>query len=787
MRKHKRIRKHLMSIVFAAATGACFSPMANADSSFSRGHGDSTLFPVQTKRRAQTDIPSESTTPEGLRAQSMPLMLGETGARRTPVALVPTRLRKRLVALERRSESKRALTLAHTLSIHYPNDPWLWNNYAYLLRGHGHRAQALLAYERLKALQPGNKQAERGIVFRLDALGAATYANHIAQGNPATFTPREHVRLQSDAAALKLRYANAADETRASEFRWTNAALDQINAQLVAARRLGKARAVETHRLLADKVIALAERKDWHTVARLYEHLVSNKIPVPWYSELLAARAYESLNEPAKAKFIFSAVLAEPPGDYRAGPEFLLGCSGMRKAACAKYDALAGRFFACSDLGEDACAKASVDELVKVTPLWTNARSGVRTPNYHYAQALGYQAMDRAYSGHYARARVLLKKDLHDAPNKLGFHTKLGYVDLWDDLPRHAAKEFTWSLNEDNTITSAYVGKFSSLSAIGNWEAAAKTLARVPKKSRSEQDVRDARDQLNAWNDPRFTLRVNHDTGTGASIPNQALTVDAKLYSRPFTERYRIYAHAYSMRARVPQNTVLRREGMGLDYTGNSVHADVELDSAQPTGKASLLLSGRYGFNDNWSVSGVANSSTNDISELAVHAGVTAAKVGGMLAWAPSSATWAGLSVSAYRFSDGNRRLNLGLSFARVLITGIRYVLGGSVGVSAETNTLANAPYFNPKSSRSLNTSLYYVWRRDWVANRSVSQRITFSPGMFAEQGYRTLPYVAVSYQASYRTSAVENLGGGISYSRHPYDGQQNNDATLWLFWKKYF
>src|SRR5882724_8260831 len=191
--------------------------------------------------------------------------------------------------------------------------------YAEVLRAQREHTQALAVYERILALDPGNRDAQRSRIFTVARLGAPHRALDLAQASPGLLTDEELLSLRSERAAIATRWGAAGDQDAPGRFASTDAALAQNEQLLKDAVASGNAANATQRRLQFDRIVLLRNRVRMREAADLFDSLVRDGVDVAPYAQIAAADAYLYLRQPEKARDLF--LQAQSKGENNFGAQ----------------------------------------------------------------------------------------------------------------------------------------------------------------------------------------------------------------------------------------------------------------------------------------------------------------------------------------------------------------------------------------------------------------------------------------------------------------------------------
>ena len=163
----------------------------------------------------------------------------------------------------------------------------------------------------------------------------------------------------------------------------------------------------------------------------------------------------------------------------------------------------------------------------------------------------------------------------------------------------------------------------------------------------------------------------------------------------------------------------------------------------------------------------------------AVLHGITADSVSASATWRWSESGELRGAVSYTPFSDGNRRLGVGLDFDQKVVALPRFDLTAGGEVYASQNNRPEAPYFNPDGDLTVMARLmaqHVLWRR---YDKALTQILTVDAGLYAQAHHASDMIARVSYEHRWRFDPRLEFHYGVQLSRQVYDGDVEKTAAL--------
>lgn len=231
------------------------------------------------------------------------------------------------------------------------------------------------------------------------------------------------------------------------------------------------------------------------------------------------------------------------------------------------------------------------------------------------------------------------------------------------------------------------------------------------------------------------------------------------------------------------------RAGIGVRYRFNeqlSIDQEFSTDvrDAGKTGAATILV---YEPLDSWKFTGEYTTFAEDMPLTARALGVEG-KHGGVAAeYNSKDYVWYGLvTLNRYDFSDTNRRQSIfGMAGHTFEVLPYReQTLYGEYYTSS--NSLTDAPYFNPGSDRYTGI----IHRTNFIFDSRYKRHVDslfLSLGSYWQEDYGSHGKWGVRYEQDYDFTATSHLNLGVAYERNVYDGQREYETRFALRFIKSF
>lgn len=616
---------------------------------------------------------------------------------------------------------------------------------------------ALATYQTLLALEPTQRAALRGKIQTMARLGTPQLALDLADRNPGVLDASEREAIAADITAHRIRWgAIAADSGRGSA-RFAELDLALADSEAAAARALDPNAALSAveRQLVLDRISALRERYRMHDVIALHQAMAARPAALPAYVKSAAASAYLYLEQPETARDLYREAVSAAPDNL---------------------ESRIGLFYALAECEEHDAALQEIEHAVAITPQWIDAWSAATIrENPDYSRVLAARAMAPLFANRPGEA----EQRLSDLSTRMPYDMDIG-TDYASSMrargwPRAAEHKLRWILAVDPDNSGALGERAGALLEMHDYQNAKYALAAAQAVSAENGRVLRAGRLLQVHQMRELVIDGTFGRSAGGPSGTRDHSLDAKLYSSPLAENYRVFAHAYNAQAKFATGTGrIERAGLGLEYRSRWMTATGEL--AHGVGEGVTAASAALAFtpNDRWTLRGEADSFATQIPLQAALAGIHAGRAMGEVVWRDSESRSAALSFERMNFSDGNRRNMTQARWTERVIAGPVYKLEITGSLYASRNSLAGAPYFNP--GRDFSPTLEFAnewlqWRR---YTRAFRHRLVLTAGSYRQQGFGTGSAYGVRYEQEWAADDRLTLRYGIGRSRHPYDGVQS-------------
>jgi biofilm PGA synthesis protein PgaA len=618
----------------------------------------------------------------------------------------------------------------------------------YAWRRAGNIAAALKAYGEAVRLSRGNQAVRNEAADVLVETGAPWGAATIA-GNTRPIEAQE-------AGAMVRWGEQVRPPDPARRFEGTDAALARLDALLATLPADDKGL---RRRLRLDRLVALHDRMRMKEAMDEGDAL-SAEGPLPAYAEQAYGDALLYMRRPEDSRDAYKRILAQSPKD-----------------TAARY----GLFFAEVELEHFTAAYATIDSLTADEPIWRTYRND---PSRHgntergYAETMAAQA--RFYGNQLGQAWDRLVRLSDAAPANGNTRLALYQVANARGWPRRAQEEAEIAAS----LVPRDVGARIALAEVAinayRFSDAQRMVDELLALYPEDQGVRRLARDLDAKRRWQFEVKVqpSRSDGGGANASGQAIVSEARLYSPPIDDNWRVFALGDYANAHPPEGFVQRsRAGVGVEWRIPWLTAS--LYPTQSWGTVSKAGGGAtvdWWVTDQIQLSAVAELFSMETPLRALLFGITADQYAAKATyrWHESRSIAAGFAYLP--FTDGNQRFAGNLTYKERLINIPRFDLTGRVEAYASTNSLGGlVPYYNPSQDLSLTGGLlaeHVLWRR---YDNSLVQALSADAGLYAERGYANNWIGTLMYEHRWRFDPLTEFRYGVMLMRRVYDGAVEN------------
>ena len=662
-----------------------------------------------------------------------------------------------------------AIERGKTLVAQRPGDPdaHLALAYAY---GRNARPYAALEHASLAySLAPDRPYVVRAYVLAQQDARLPQSALRLADAHPGLLSPSQTRSLQADVAAQLTRTASADARGEADRHVQADRALARYDQLIPQWRALGPEARDDVRRAEADRLQALHARGRMRDLAAAYESMAADGAPVPDYALGDAASAYLALHRPETAAPLFQRSLAS---------------SAAGQDAAARVSDRIGLYYALAESDRNAAADAGLDRTLAALPTWIMYKGDpMRRPNPAKLDAELTRALGSLYQGDTTRAQAELDRMVDEAPGNVSLRVARSEAWRARDLPRRAELDLKIAETQAPRSIEVEAGQAETALALQEWRQAGllrdDLVARVPE----HPAVRRLDREWAAHGKAEWRTTASRGASTGGQVlGSRDSSIDTVFYSPPFGENWRAFTGTGHAEGRFDEGdghaTWARA---GLEWRGRDLTAQAEV-SGNRYGhgtRAGAAFSAFVDLDDHWQAGAGAALLSRDTPLLALMHDITANSLSASLRWRGDERREWTLTLTPSFFSDGNRRLEAGLSGRQRLYTAPRVRVDALLDLSASRNTADDAPYFNPGSDLTILPALratHTLYQRD---EARWEQQLLLAAGAYAQRGHGTGGLYTVGYGQRYSYGRTFEIGFLASGTSRPYDGQRERSFNL--------
>lgn len=693
--------------------------------------------------------------------------LFEEGIRRFPDH--PEFALGKIMVLADAGRRQSAIALGRQRVRHQPGDADFRLALAYAYHMDGQTFAALHEASKAFEFAPEKGYVIQAYVSALQHARMPQAALHIAHAHPGVINAAQQRRLLADEAAQLTRVAGAASREEAARFEVADRALAQYDQLISAWTALGPSAAPELHRIRADRLQALHARMRMRDLVHDYEAMVQRGDPIPGYVLGDVASAYLYLHQPEKAAALFNRSLDEQQDRQSAG------------ARLADQTEL---FYALTESGDYRRANAELDEAVSEQPVWRYVKGNPkRLPNPGKTDADLTRAMGDLYEGQSAAAQKQLDTMVDLAPDNSALRTSRAEIYRARELPRHAERDLKIAEADAPRSIPLEVGQAETAFQLQAWRQTEKLLEDVHTRAPENQAVKRLAREWAVHNMSELDVSAGRGVSTGSPVSgSHDWIIDSVLYTPPMDQNWRGFAGAgYASSDFKEGDAHSRWLRAGAQWRSRGMTAEAEVSGnlfgyGIHTGAAAAIAAD---LDDHWRLGGSLAILSHDTPLRALNQDITSNSIGAFVRWHGDERREWRFQLTPSRFSDGNRRLQAGMTARQRLYTTPRLTIDGLLDASASHNTRDDAPYFNPRSDLTVLPSIRLThvlaqrYQTEW------EQQLTVGAGTYRQQHYGVGGIFTAAYGQRFRYNDILDIGFTVSETSRPYDGERERDVNF--------
>lgn len=624
---------------------------------------------------------------------------------------------------------------------------------------------------------PGDDDTVRAEVFDLATGGAAPEALEAAQARPDIFSPVDLASVEE--LAIRQQVRGGRDKARAmtspDRFDGIDTALraaDDLTARLPDTPEYATVRSA----LAGDRTIAYAARGDMAKAVSEFESIPPGA-PVSIDALAGAGDAYSYLNQPEQSGVVYRRAIAQSTaaGADQATRGFQYG------SRTRLIDLREGLFWAMLDQGRYADAKTVLDEMGAALPpadqikVWEPA-------NDDYLRVYRLRAQYLISTGRDDEGMAALQKLEQEVPFNVEVRDARADATLSEAHPRQAIDMYSAALTDHPDSVETLGGLGRAELATGQYASARAVNDAFGNTFPESASVKNFRRDFNAYESPVFTTELGFEHGN-STLASDEFTSDSYLYSQPFADYWRVFAHTFYGRASTDSGNISRTQtGVGGDFRRGPLsilgEATRTLGGDGRTGGRGTIA---YSFNDYLSASAGITSDDNTLPWKAYVAHVWGRTATASITYRASDRREVDATVAASRYSDGNFHNEASVGGTQRLWTTGNQQIDMSVRAGTSGNTAENTIYFNPARDYAVEATATHQWTAWKSGEMALQQRIALSGGAYNERGFGTSGFWGARVEHAWTFRKDITLTYGVGVSRHAYDGKQELSETGYL------
>lgn len=662
-----------------------------------------------------------------------------------------------------------AVTAGQALVGRHPADADARLALAYAHTRAGDLYEALYEADQAHTLAPKRADVVREYVRALRYAGLPEAALRVAGDHPGLLDPLAMLELQVDEAAELTRLADMPARAEAERFAIADRALARYDGLMAALAKLGPQGEAQLRRARIDRLAALHARVRMQDVVDAYEALRAEGIEVPAYALSDVAAAYLYLRHPEQAEALYRQV----QDAYPQGGD-----------AEARLAAQTGLYYAHAESEAFDPAGQVVRQASAEQPRWRWVRGQpTRQPNDLWLQAEQVATQARLQADDTVDAQRRVEDLVRRAPGHSGLRVALADVYRARGWPRAAENELKLAETLAPRSMQVEVQQGHAALDLQEWRQAEMlrddTVARYPENLA----VRRLDREWQVHN--KSELRIEGYRGLAndsAVVGNGNFGIESVLYTPPIDYDWRAFGGVGYATGRFQEGSVdykWARAGVQWRVRDLTVEGEVSTHGYGQGGKAGGRLAVDYDLSDRWQIGASGALRSTGTPLRALKQGIYADTLRTYARWRRSERGEWLFTVAPSRFSDGNDRMEAGVSGAERFYTAPHLKADLLVDLWASRNTRDDTPYFNPRSDLSvlpsvrLTHTLYRRYETVW------EQQFLAGAGSYSQQGYGTGAILLVGYGQRFRTNDVFDIGATITGTSRPYDGQRERELRI--------
>jgi biofilm PGA synthesis protein PgaA len=643
-----------------------------------------------------------------------------------------------------KGEQEEALRLLHSVSFEEHQRTRMLIVEAYIHSSWEDYGQAIIACDKVLAIDPNQRDALRGKVLAMQNLLLPAQALEIAEAHPGILTKDEVAQLRSDWAAVQIRWANQTVKDKSSRDEPLDGTLNEMTA---ISRDFIENDNVQLRNRF-DRIVALRTQQQMTETVAEFEQIAEETEFIPAYVLRAAAGAYLYLEQPKKAQELLVNALEQEPNSFDLNHDL---------------------FYVYVDLEQHQQAMDLAENMRNSEPVWRQLPgSHVIKSNPQRMQAEITAGVSLALADQLPESQARFEDLLARAPHNTDVRQELATVYRMRGWTNRALTEYQQVLSVEPDLASARVGNAHALLDRRHYDLADREISALVSDIPTRMDVVRLRQRWEQYNKHQFHVESSFGDSTGVQFGSEQYNVDGYFLVKPLAYRYRPFVHTSDAFAEFPEGDARRqRIGAGVEYRGVDWLGSLEIHGGRGDG-------GEIGFgsqiewlaDDHWSLAALLETNSN------------AAPLRGYRVGGANESRQISMSGERLHFSDGNERNNWSLQGRQRLFTRATYKLDLDGELFASNGSDQDVVYFNPEHDASFVLTAINEWRTYRRYDFAFTQQFNLAFGYYQQDSYGTSPIGSLQYLANVDFNRGLSAQVSVRHARNVYDGE-TEDSTF--------
>lgn len=649
----------------------------------------------------------------------------------------------------------------------------------WLIKGYWYDRQerffdSLTCYENALRFNSHSEEAMRNYIQTADTLGVPDKAITLARVYPQAINQEGWLRLYSDSAAYAVRLAGMHEPDRKRRIKNVHEAIRRCDKAIKFLYENFPEREAAMQQARMDRMLV------WELDNRHQQVL----------DEFYALQiAHASIRDDVRVAVAQSALNLEKPEQARDILQPLID----KKTTDANARTL--MFYAQLE-GEDfGAAQKTVDALINDEEPWLYGKSPrVAEENWDRENADYNRMMLTAWGNMLDEAKPNMEAYQAQAPFNADLRSAVGQIYQLRGWPRRAEHWQRSALQIKPDFYSAWSGVIGSRMSVYDFSEAGRITQKLAKDYPDLKSTESLKEDwaIHNMQELSMTFSIGHSTPLDNKNSNTSVNgnrdFEAELwwYSQPISSQQRVFLHTTSSTGSFEEGKgQIDRYGIGWeqrDHTDSdkAYRNTVELNRSYASDvDMGVTLTTEWQLDDNWSVSGAAETFSSQLPVRAYNAGIKAHSLDGAVRYTVDEGEYYSAGLTYVDFSDGNQRWMVGAKGYQVVWSNPHHQWALIESAYSSTNTKNNTIYFNPSNDLDLGLAAEYqgIIRRRY--DFEFRHTLLLGVGGYSQQGFGTKPTAQLQYRHNWKRDKALEWFYGVGLNYHPYDGDQELRETL--------